>query len=169
MDNELVSTPTDVMAKASKMLQRVMLAQLVWFLCFAAGGVLGVWSAWKNGNLPSFCSLAGNQREPAGVINQYLASCAHHSYVLPVTLLVVGIVGLMVTGYVATRLAFKYLGAGAVAFLRQGRRRMGPMGPRMGAQNMGGGFPGGPTGMPPDFNAGLPPGTPGSPTGPPLQ
>jgi hypothetical protein len=98
--------------------------------------------------------------------------------VLPVTLLVVGILGLIVTGYVATRLAVKYLGAGATAFLRSGRRFMGPMGPRGGGQNIGGGFPGGGFpggaggGMPPsgsrapDFNAGLPPG-PGSPSGPP--
>jgi hypothetical protein len=85
-----------------------------------------------------------------------------------VLLVLVGIAGLFVTGYVATRLAVKYLGAGAAAFLRSGRRFMGPMDPRAGGQNMGGGFPGSTGGMPPGCDAGLPPGTPGSPSGPPL-
>jgi len=162
MSSELVPTPGDVMAKATKMLQRVMALQVVWFLCFFAGGVLGVWAAWKNTHLPALCSASGSGALPAG-------GCAHHSYIVPVLLLVLGIVGMLVTGYVATRLAVKYLGAGAVAFLRQGRGRMGPMGTRMGRQNMGGGFPGSAGGMPPDFNAGLPPGTPGSAPGPPLS
>ena len=165
MGSELVPTPQDVMAKATKMLQRVMSLQLVWFFCFAAGGVLGVWTAWKNGHLPAVCTGSSVGTSSASG-NPLLAGCTHHSYLLPVTLLLLGIVGLIVTGYVATRLAFKYLGAGAVAFLRQGRRRMGPMGPRTGGENMGG-FPGSPTGMPPDLDAGLPPGTPGSPSGPP--
>ena len=43
-------------------------------------------------------------------------------------LVLVGIAGLLVTGYVATRLAVKYLGAGAAAFLRGGRRLHGPGG-----------------------------------------
>jgi hypothetical protein len=159
MSSELVPTPADVMAKATKMLQRVMTLQVVWFLCFFAGGVLGVLAAWKNTHLPALCSASGSGSLPA--------DCAHHSYLVPVLLLLVGIVGMLVTGYVATRLAVKYLGAGAVAFLRQGRRRMGPMGNRMGPQSTGGGFPGSAGGMPPDFNAGLPPGAPGSPSGPP--
>jgi hypothetical protein len=173
MDSGLVPTPADVMAKATKTLRRVMSLQIIWFLCFAAGGALGVWTAWKNGDLPAICSGASQARVPASAIQLYLAGCAHHSYLWPVILLVVGVVGLMVTGYVASRLAFKYLGAGAAAFLRQGRRRMGP---RTGGQNNGGGFPGAPPGMPPGFigglppgfGGGLPPGTPGSPTGPPL-
>jgi hypothetical protein len=120
MSSQLLATPADVMAKATRMLQRVMSLQLVWFLCFSAGGTLGVWAAWKNTHLPAVCSSG------AGTA----AACAHHSYLVPVILLVVGIAGMLVTGYVATRLAVKYLGAGAVVFLREGRRRMGPMGAR---------------------------------------
>jgi hypothetical protein len=95
-----------------------------------------------------------------------IESCAHHSYLLPVILVLIGIVGLLVTGYVATRLAVKYLGAGAAAFLRSGRLFMGPMGPRPGGPDMGGGFPGQTGHMPPGFDRGLPPGTPGSPPDP---
>ena len=173
-DDGLVATPADVVAKATKMLQRVMTLQVVWFLSFVAGGVLGVWTAWKNSHLPAVCTAASRGRASTSVIQLYLADCVHHSYLWPVILLVVGVVGLLVTGYVATRLAFKYLGAGAAAFLRQGRRRTGP--PR-GGQSSGGGFPGAPAGMspgfdgapPPGFVGGLPPGNPGSPTGPPLR
>jgi len=169
VESEVVPTPTDVMAKATKMLQRVMSLQLAWFLCFSAGGLLGVWTAWKNHHLPANCTI-GSSLIQRGV-STAATRCPHHSYVLPGILLAVGIVGLLVTGYVATRLAVKYLGAGAIAFLRQGRQRMGPMGPRTGGQSMGGGFPGaGSTGgVPPNVNARLQPGTPGSPSGPPLR
>jgi len=37
MGSEVVPTPADVMAKATRMLKRVMLLQMVWFLCFFAG------------------------------------------------------------------------------------------------------------------------------------
>jgi hypothetical protein len=80
------------------------------------------------------------------------AGCEHHSYLLGVVLVLVGVTGLLVTGYVATRLAVRYLGAGAVAFLRGGRR-MSPMGPRRGPGNAGG-FPGG---TPRGLSAGPPP------------
>jgi hypothetical protein len=174
MDDGLVATPADVVAKATKTLRRVMSLQIVWFLCFVTGGALAVWTAWKNSNLPAACAAVASQgRASTSVIQLYLADCAHRSYLWPVILLVVGVVGLVVTGYVATRLAFKYLGAGAAAFLRQSRRRTGP--PR-GGQNTGGGFPADPAGMPPGFDGGLPPGfigglppgVPGSPTGPPV-
>lgn len=142
MDGELVPTPADVMAKATKMLRRVVVLQLVWFLCFASGCVLMVWTAWKNTHLPALCTLAVTigRSEPV--------KCAHHSYLLPVILLAGGIVGLLVTGYVATRLAVKYLGAGAMAFLRGGRRFMGPTSPPAGGQDMGG-LPGRAGGLPP--------------------
>jgi hypothetical protein len=154
--SEIVQTPADVMAKATRMLKRVMLAQMGWFLCFLAGGVLMVRTAWKNTHMPAVCR-AGSPISSA--------ACAHHSYLLAVVLVLVGITGLLVTGYVATRLAVKYLGAGAAAFLRSGRLFMGPMGPRPGGGGPAGGFPGQPGGMPPGFNRGLPPGTP--PSGPP--
>ncbi len=162
---EIVRTPADVMAKATKMLQRVMSLQLVWFLCFSVGGVWAVWTAWKDTHLPAACSAFNPllQHAPSTTI----AECAKHSYLWPVALMVVGITGLLVTGYVATRLAVKYLGAGAAAFLRSGRRFMGPMGPKPGAPGMGAWFPGSSDAMPPEVKGGLPPSTPGSPSGPP--
>ena len=160
MGSEVLPTPSDVMAKATRMLKRVMLLQTAWFLCFFVGGVLVVWTAWKNGHLPAICTSGVKATVTLA------ASCEHHSYHWPVLLVLVGIAGLFVTGYVATRLAVKYLGAGAAAFLRSGRRFMGPMDPRAGGQNMGGGFPGSTGGMPPVF--GLPPGSPKPPSGPPF-
>ena len=56
MGSELVPTPAEVMAKATKMLQRVMLLQVVWFACFMAGGLLTIWTAWKNTHLPAACT-----------------------------------------------------------------------------------------------------------------
>ena len=162
MGSELVPTPAEVMAKATKMLQRVMLLQVVWFACFMAGGLLTIWTAWKNTHLPAACTAHLVPSATSGAI----AGCGHHSYHWPVLLVLVGIVGLFVTGYVATRLAVKYLGAGAAAFLRSGHRFMGPTGPHTGGQNMGGGFPGSTGGMPPGF--GLPRGTPKPPSGPPF-
>jgi hypothetical protein len=167
---ELVPTPAEVMAKATKMLQRVMLLQLVWFLCFLAGGALTVWTAWKNVHVPASCNGQGGPavgKAPA-VVAAVTAACEHHSYLWPVLLILVGIAGLFVTGYVATRLAVRYLGTGAAAFLRGGRRFMGPMGPRTGGQDTGGGFSSPATGVPPGFK-GLPPGTSGSPPGSPLS
>ncbi len=163
---ELVPTPADVMAKATRMLQRVMSLQLVWFLCFSVGGVLAVWTAWKNTHLPASCTVLNPLLQHAS--STTAADCAKHSYLWPLVLMLVGITGLLVTGYVATRLAVKYLGAGAAAFLRSGRRFVGPMGPKMSAQNMGAWFPGSSGGVPPEVKGGLPPGTPGSPSGPPV-
>ena len=128
--------------------------------------MLAVWTAWKNTHLPA-CMHGANpllQHAPSTTI----ADCAKHSYLWPLVLMLVGITGLLVTGYVATRLAVKYLGAGAAAFLRSGRRFVGPMGPKMSAQNMGAWFPGSSGGVPPEVKGGLPPGTPGSPSGPPV-
>ncbi|MGA3352880.1 MAG: hypothetical protein ABSD85_06800 [Acidimicrobiales bacterium] len=159
MGSEVVQTPSEVMAKATRMLKRVMLLQMVWFGCFLTGGVLVLWTAWKNTHLPASCPSPGGppQTAPLSVIE----SCQHHSYLLAVVLVLIGIAGLFVTGYVATRLAVKYLGAGAAAFLRGGRRFMGPMGPRPGGPDMGGGFPG--SGGMQGFNPGLPPASPPAP------
>jgi hypothetical protein len=170
MGSELVPTSADVMAKATRMLKRIMLLQTAWFLCFLAGGVLTVWTAWKNTHVPAACN---RQAGPAvgkvpGIVAAVTVGCEHHSYLWPVLLILVGICGLLVTGYVATRLAVNYLGAGAAAFLRSGRLFMGPMGPRTGGQDMGGGFPGQTGGMPPGLHSSLPPGTPRSPSGPPF-
>jgi len=164
-----VPTPADVMSKATRMLKRVLLLQLLWFLCFGTGGVLVLWTAYENHHLPAFCSVPASRLQ---VGTSSAAVCAHHSYLWPLLLIVVGIAGLLVTGYVATRLAVRYLGTGAAALLRQGRWRMGATEQNFGGQNFGGqnfgGLPPGTPGGPSDFNAGLPPGSPGSPTDPPL-
>jgi len=121
MGSEVVPTPADVMAKATRMLKRVMLLQMVWFLCFFRGrrrdGVDGL-----------------EEHAPARHVHERGAGhCVGdrelRAPLVPLAgaLVLVGIAGLFVTGYVATRLAVKYLGAGAAAFLRSGRRFMGPM------------------------------------------
>ena len=153
MGSEVVPTPSDVMAKATRMLKRVMLLQMVWFLCFFVGGVWMVGTAWKNTHLPAACS--------SGAKASVVASCLHHSYSWPVLLVLVGVAGLFVTGYVATRLAVRYLGAGAAAFLRNGRRFTGAAGPRGPVRTWVGDSPGPTAGMAPGFDAGLPPGRPG--------
>lgn len=157
MGSEVVVTPGDVMAKATRMLKRVMALQMVWFLCFLAGGVLMIWTAWKNTHRPSSCPSGS---APLSLVE----ACTHHSYLWPVILVLIAIAGLLGTGYVATRLAVKYLGAGAAAFLRSGRKFMGPTGPRPG----GGGFPDRTGGMPPRFDRGLPPSSSSPPPPPPV-
>ena len=161
MGSQVLPTPAEVMAKATRMLQRVMALQVLWFVCFMAGGLWTIWTAWKNTHLPAECS--GHGPASAAVV----AGCGHHSYHWPVLLVLVGIIGLFVTGYVATRLAVRYLGAGAAAFLRSGRRFMGPMGPRPGGENMTGGFPGYGGGVAQGPGPGLPSGSSGPPAPPP--
>jgi hypothetical protein len=159
---EVLATPADVMAKATRMLKRVLWLQLAWFLCFVAGGVLILRTAWENAHRPAACS-SGVRVSPS-----VLASCLrHHSYEWPVLLVLIGMAGLLVTGYVATRLAVRYLGAGAAAFLRGGRRFMGPMGRYPGGSGPDGGSPGSGGGAPPGIGPGSAPGTgpPGPPTG----
>jgi len=160
---ELLPTPAEVKARAVKTLKRVLLLQLVWFGCFLAGGVLVLQTAWHNSHLSVSC----NGLRGAAVVST--SGCEHHSYLWPLLLMLLGIAGLLVTGYVATRLAVKYLGAGAVAFLRGGRSYMGPMGPRPGGQDTSGGFPRTSGGAPPGLDAGPPPGPPGSAPGAPFS
>ncbi|MGA2530949.1 MAG: hypothetical protein ABSG36_17540 [Acidimicrobiales bacterium] len=143
MKSGIVATPSDVMTKATRMLKRIMLLQTVWFVCFVAGGALVLRTAWENNHLPARCASVSSSRT-APVI----ASCAHHSYRWPVILVLIGVVGLFVTGYVATRLAVRYLGEGAAAFLRGGRRFTGPMSPRPAGPDMGAGLAGKPRHLP---------------------
>jgi hypothetical protein len=163
MGSQLVETPAEMMAKATRMLRRVMFLQMVWFACFVAGGLLLVWTAWKNHHLPAVCSgRAGPAVAKAGTVAAATLGCELHSYLLAVVLILGGIAALLVTGYVATRLAVRYLGSGAMAFLRGGRRSVGPTGPR-GGQGMDGGFPGSTRSPRPGFKSGLPPGRSGPP------
>jgi hypothetical protein len=160
--SEVVETPAEILAKATMMLKRVMSLQVVWFVCFLVGGLLTLRAAWKNAHLPAACQSQGDVTKAASVVAAVTAGCEHHSYMLGVILVLVGIVGLLVTGYVATRLAVRYLGAGAMAFLRGGRSFVGPMGPRRGAQDTGG-FPGS---LGASLNVGLPKGAPAPPQPP---
>jgi hypothetical protein len=132
MGSDVVQTPAEVMAKATQMLKRVLALQVVWFLCFAAGGVWVISTAWMNSHLPRSCPSATSAPQTVSLarLEVLVENCQHHSYLFAVLLILLGICGLFVTGYVATRLAVGYLGAGAAAFLRGGRRFMGPMGPR---------------------------------------
>jgi len=84
-----VGTPSEVLAKATRMLRRAMALQLAWFVLFIAGGVMTLWSAWES-----------------------------HSLLVPLLLLAIGTTGTIVTAYVTTRVAAKYLGAGANAVVR---------------------------------------------------
>lgn len=85
--------PAAVLAKATRMIRRVMALQLVWFVMCIAGALMLLVDLVRGGSLA-----------------------------LPALFFLGGFVGLCVTGYIATRLAAKYLGAGANAFLRsQGR------------------------------------------------
>lgn len=128
----VMATAAEVKARAVRVLKRILWLQVAWFLCFVAGGVLVIRTAWDNAHLPSVCAAADAARRTA-------ATCAHHSYSWPVLLLLLGIVGLLVTGYVATRLAVRYLGEGTAAFLFGSRRFQRPA-------DFGRGGPGGPGG-----------------------
>jgi hypothetical protein len=123
MGSELVSTPADVMARATKMLQRSMLLQRLWFVCFFGGGVMIVVTAWRNKHLPAVCKGIVHRTGPL------LAICASHPYHVWVIVTLVGVGGMLLTGFVTTRLAVEYFGEGARAFLRQGRSFVGPLGP----------------------------------------
>lgn len=111
----VVATTAEVRARATRALKRILWLQVAWFLCFVAGGVLVLKTAWDNAHLPAACSSAHSALKST-------AACAHHSYSWPLLLLLLGIAALLVTGYVATRLAVRYLGEGAAAFLFGGQR-----------------------------------------------
>jgi vacuolar-type H+-ATPase subunit I/STV1 len=137
------------------MLKRVMALQVVWFLCFLAGGVLVIVTAWSNNHLPASCNGQGGALGKAGVVAAVTAGCERHSYLPAVLLILLGVGGLLATGYVATRLAVGYLGEGAMAFLRNGHFFAGPTGSRSDAGPSG--FPGGARVVGPGPASGLPP------------
>jgi len=128
----------------------LVLAQCVGMLCLMGGAVWCILVVKHNG------------QTAIGI------GTTQESYVFPVVLTAFGYV-LAMTGFVAARrLALKHFGraslAGWLGLWRGGR----PPGMR-GGPGMGGG-PGmtGTPGMTDGFIGGLPPGTPGSPSGPPL-
>ena len=47
------------------MLKRILWLQLAWFLCFVAGGVLIMKTAWDNAHMPAACS-SGVASRPFG-------------------------------------------------------------------------------------------------------
>lgn len=87
-------------------------AQLFCMLLFVAGGALGIWTFAKNGQSSLDCFPASV--EPCG---------SHHSYVLPVTLLVTGFVGSLILIAVSGRLAIGYGARALAAYERRSRGR----------------------------------------------
>jgi len=137
-------------------LRWLVLAQFVGMLCLFGGLVLVMVTVQHNSEIDSgLCSgISGS-----------LGSCgSHESYVLPVVLAGFGYLMAMIGFISARRLALKTFGRSGLRVMR--RRRPAGMGVP--------GMPGGPMGLPgmpggpPDFPGGLPPGTPGSPSRPPL-
>lgn len=113
-------------------------AHVAFVVLFVAGGALSIWTFARNSQTSVNC---------AGGLG---GACGHHSYVLGVTLLAVGFVGNLLTMAIGARLAVGY-GVEAFGYLRT-RGSSAPVAPH----------------PPPDRVGGQPPGTPGSPTGPPL-
>lgn len=136
-------TPVDP-RKAGRTATWLISAHVVFVLLFIAGGAISLWRFSQNGQSSVNCFGTGS-------------SCGHHSYALGVTLLVVGFVGNFITIAIGARLAIGY---GMGAFAHYQRRRFSSDSMTFGAQ------PG--AGLPPDWIGGQPPGTPGSPSGPPL-
>ena len=141
----------ETVARVTKIIGRMLVLNIVWFLCFAAGALWTVFTFAHNSSGSLSCTGLSS-------------SCGHDSYVLPVALLLVGFLGMPITAVVATRLAIKHVGLGAMAFMRARRTNT------AGAPWPGGavGLPGAMPGGPPGFVGGMPPGAPGTPTGPPL-
>jgi len=101
---------------------------------FFVGGVLVVWTAWKNGHLPATLHECGQ-----GHRLTLAASCEHHSYHWPVLLVLVGIAGLLVTG-TWRRVSPSDTWAPAAVY---GTAAVSPdRGPSCGWPGHGGGFPG---------------------------
>jgi hypothetical protein len=134
-------------ARVGRIATQLISAHVVFVLLFIAGGALTVWTFARNGQTSVNC------------FGDSFGSCGdHHSYVLGVTLLVVGFVGNLITMAVGARLAIG-AGVGALAYFQ--RRRPSLM---TDTTDRPDGF----GNEPPGWVSGQPPGTPGSPTGPPL-
>ncbi|MHB1500572.1 MAG: hypothetical protein ACYCYK_05305 [Candidatus Dormibacteria bacterium] len=137
------------MTRVSKLIGVAWVMEFIWFVAFAAGGLLLVLSAAQTAPLSLACGPA-SPGVPA-------ACAAQPNMALPVVLLAVGFVGFAVTGVVASLLAFRYLGVGILTYLGQRRTPANPP-PDFGGPPSG-----------PPFDSGLPPGVLGSPTGPPPE
>ena len=64
MGSGIVPSPSEVMTKATRMLKRIMLLQMVCVLCFVAGGAMVLRTAWENNHLA--CALHGRQLASEG-------------------------------------------------------------------------------------------------------
>jgi hypothetical protein len=135
-----------LVARAVRAFRVVAVIQLPFFVMFGVGGFLLVYDFGKQSQ-PAFGSCGGTP------------FCSSPSLAVPIVLIAVGFFGMIITMVVATQWAIRTLGVGAIAYLRR-RRRMGAAGGmETGVMGMDG---------PPSWPGGMPPGTPGSPTGPPL-
>jgi len=147
MGSEVLPTPSDVMAKATRMLKRVMLLQTAWSCAFSLVA----------------CSWCGRRGRTASARHLHEWGQGHRDVGRELRAPLVPLAGAPGPG--RDRWAFgdrvrgdasrvRYLGAGAAA--SYGTAAVSPDdGPRAGGQDMGGGFPG--SAMPPGFGAGLPP------------
>jgi hypothetical protein len=126
-------------ARAGRSATLLIAAYLVCLLLFIAGGAVIIWTFAQNGQTSVNC------------VGDFVDSCGtHHSYVLGGALLGAGFIGSLITVAIGARLAVGS-GLGALAYVQ--RRRSWPT-------EM-------PPPTPPDWVGGQPPGTPGSPSGPP--
>jgi hypothetical protein len=140
----------EAVRRATKWLAWLSTLQFLWLLVFVAGGGLLVWTAERNGQQDvSGCGGLG-AFGPSPCVH-------HHSYVLPLVVLAAGLLGFVVNAAIAAQVSIRYLGYGAMRYIARRRRN------RFDSSSSGA-F----TGFPGLNDGGLPPGTPGSSTGPPL-
>jgi tRNA A-37 threonylcarbamoyl transferase component Bud32 len=102
-------------SKGVAVLRWLLALQLVWFLMFGVGGALAVWTLYQNGATAVKCG--GISGFPGFSVT---VECTHHhSFVLPIVLIVLGFVGFLATGLSASTWAVKRFGMGLVAYWRR--------------------------------------------------
>lgn len=130
----------ELVARAVRVFRWVSAIELGFFVMFGAGGFLLVYNFGKQAG-PS-CVLNASSTTPTCTTS--------HPLTFPIVLAVAGFLGMIVTMIVAAQWTIRTLGVGALAYLRN--RRL--TGAAMTGSSM---QPGG-----------MPPGMPGSPSGPPV-
>jgi hypothetical protein len=101
------SVPPEVLeqaARAGRRIRRLLILQLAWFVVFIIGGIDLVVTLLRNG---------GSELTHCGAAIVGSSSCgghAHHSYSVPVGLLLLGVAGFIANGYLMAWLGRRYLG-----------------------------------------------------------
>lgn len=105
--------PPEILEQARRVgrwVRWLLLAQLVWFVVFSAGGIDLVITLFRNGNAD--LSSCGAAVAHAG------STCVHHhSYRVPVGLLLIGFFGFVANGYLMAALGRRYLGKATRLFM----------------------------------------------------